>query len=173
MNSNTTDNDGIPSPKISGKKLSIIVFSGDFDKLTAAFTLATGAAAVGYEVHLFFTFWGLDAVKKKKGRAFTGKGTLARLFGFLMGGLRTAPLGRLNFCGLSPRLMRRMMRKKHVATPEELLDAAVELGIHLYLCEMAMHILGLQKGDFIHETEDVLGVASFLEISEGGRTLFI
>jgi len=54
------------------KKLSIIAFSGDFDKLTAVFTLGTGAAAVGYEVNIFFTFWGLDAIKKKQGRSFTG-----------------------------------------------------------------------------------------------------
>ena len=56
----------------SDKKLSIIAFSGDFDKLTAVFTLATGAAAVGYEVNLFFTFWGLDAIKREQGRAFVG-----------------------------------------------------------------------------------------------------
>ena len=67
------------------KKLSIIVFSGDFDKLTASFTLATGAAAVGYEVNLFFTFWGLDAIKQKQGRAFIGKDWLTKLFGFMMG----------------------------------------------------------------------------------------
>ena len=65
------------------------------------------------------------------------------------------------------------MRKKNVATLEELVEAAKVLGINLYACEMAMHILGIQKSDFIHEVKDVLGVATFLEISEGGRTLFI
>ena len=60
------------------KKLSIIAFSGDFDKLTAVFTLGTGAAAVGYEVNIFFTFWGLDALKKKQGRSFTGGNWLTR-----------------------------------------------------------------------------------------------
>ena len=60
------------------KKLSIIAFSGDFDKLTAVFTLATGAAAVGYEVNLFFTFWGLDAIKVKKGRSFVGGNWLTK-----------------------------------------------------------------------------------------------
>ena len=65
------------------------------------------------------------------------------------------------------------MRKKNVATLEELVEAAKALEINLYAWEMAMHILGLQKSDFIHEVKDVLGVATFLEISEGGRTLFI
>lgn len=158
---------------IGPKKLSIICFSGDFDKLVASFTLATGAAAVGYEVNLFFTFWGLDAIKKRKGRALVGKGFLPKLFGFFMGGLHSAPVSRLNFLGLSPILFRYLMRKKNVATLEELVEAAKVLEINMYACEMAMHILGLEKGDFIHEVKDVLGVATFLDLSEGGRTLFI
>lgn len=155
------------------KKLSIICFSGDFDKLVASFTLATGAAAVGYEVNLFFTFWGLDAIKKRKGRAPVGKGFLPKLFGFFMGGLHSAPVSRLNFLGLSPIIFRYLMRKKNVATLEELVEAAKVLEINMYACEMAMHILGLEKSDFIHEVKDVLGVATFLDLSEGGRTLFI
>ena len=101
------------------KKLSIISFSGDFDKLVATFTLATGAAAIGYEVHIFFTFWGLDAIKQKQGRAFVGTGFLPKIFGFFMGGLRSAPVSRLNFLGLSPKIFRYLMRKKNVATLEE------------------------------------------------------
>ena len=155
------------------KKLSIISFSGDFDKLVATFTLATGAAAVGYEVNIFFTFWGLDAINKEQGRAFVGTGFLPKLFGFFMGGVRSAPVSRLNFCGLSPKIFRYLMRKKNVATLEELIEAAKALEINLYACEMAMHILGLQKSDFIHEVKEVLGVTTFLDISEGGRTLFI
>ena len=79
------------------KKLSIIAFSGDFDKLTAVFTLGTGAAAVGYEVNIFFTFWGLDAIKQKQGRSFTGGNWLTKLFGFMMGGLSVTPTSRFNF----------------------------------------------------------------------------
>lgn len=157
----------------TSKKLSIIAFSGDFDKLTATFTLATGAAAVGYEVNLFFTFWGLDAVKRKRGRTFLGKGLLPRLFSFMMGGPQVAPVSRLNFFGLSPKIFRYLMRKNNVATLEELIEAAKALGINLYVCEMAMHILGLTPDDFVHEVKDVLGVATFLRLSEGGRTLFI
>ena len=155
------------------KKLSLIAFSGDFDKLTATFTLATGAAAVGYEVNIFFTFWGLDAIKRKTGRSFTGRGWLTKLFGYMMGGLSVAPTSRFNFLGIGPKLFRHLMRKSNVATLEELVEAAKALGVHLYACEMAMHVLGLQKGDFVHEVEDVLGVATFLRLSEGGQTLFI
>lgn len=90
-----------------------------------------------------------------------------------MGGLSKVPLTRLNFGGISPYLMRYMMRKKNVATLEELVEAAKVLGIGLYPCEMSMHILGLTKADFIAESKDVLGVAKFLEISEGGDRIFI
>ena len=163
----------LTNPLKEQKKLSIISFSGDFDKLVATFTLATGAAAIGYEVNIFFTFWGLDAIKQKQGRAFVGKGFLPKLFGFFMGGLKSAPVSRLNFLGLSPKIFRYLMRKKNVATLEELVEAAKVLEINMYACEMAMHILGLEKSDFIHEVKGVLGVATFLELSEGGRTLFI
>ena len=155
------------------KKLSIIAFSGDFDKLTAVFTLATGAAAVGYEVNIFFTFWGLDAIKQKQGRAALGSIWLTKIFGVMMGGLNVAPNSRFNFLGLGPWIFRKLMKKNNVATLEELVDAAKVLGVNLYACEMAMHVLGLKKEDFIPEVKDVLGVASFLKLSDGGQTLFI
>jgi thiamine biosynthesis protein ThiS len=155
------------------KKLSLISFSGDFDKLVAAFTLASGAAAVGYEVNLFFTFWGLNAIKNERGRKAIGKGFLARFFGFLQGGRNNVPLSRLNFAGLSPKLMTYMMRKRNVATLDELIDASIALNVNLYACEMSGIILGHTKDTYIPEIKEILGVAKFLEISEGGRTLFI
>lgn len=158
---------------MENKKLSLIAFSGDYDKLTAVFTLATGAAAVGYEVNIFFTFWGLDAIKQKKGRVFIGSNWLTKLFGFMMGGLSVTPNSRFNFCGIGPKIFRYLMKKNNVATLEELVEAAAALGVNMYACEMAMHVLGIQKSDFIHEVKDVLGVATFLNISEGGRTMFI
>jgi peroxiredoxin family protein len=155
------------------KKLSIISFSGNFDKTIAVFTLATGAAAVGYEVNLFFTFWGLNIIKLKKGRSALGKGILDRVFNVLMGGFRNLPLSRLNFLGISPGLMTHMMRKNNVATLPELVEAAKTLNVNFYACEMAMHILGLKKEDLIPEVKEVLGVAKFLEKAEGGEVLFI
>ena len=155
------------------KKLSIISFSGEFDKLVAAFTLASGAAAVDYEVNMFFTFWGLNVVKKKYGRSFIGKGILARIFNFLMGGRKNVPLSRLNFGGISPKLMTSMMKKRNVATLNELIEAAIALNVNLYTCEMSMQILGLEHSDYIPEIKEVLGVAKFLEYSAGGERLFI
>jgi peroxiredoxin family protein len=155
------------------KKLSLICMSGDFDKAVAVFTLASGAAAVNYDVNVFFTFWGLNVIKKKTGRNFQGKGLLDRAFNFMMGGRKNLPLSRLNFGGISPKLMTGMMRSRKVATLDELFKASLALGVNLYACEMAMHVLGLDKNDFIPEIKDVLGVATFLELSHGGETLFI
>lgn len=155
------------------KKLSIISFSGDFDKFVAAFTLASGSAAVNYEVNMFFTFWGLNIIKKKYGHRFVGKGFLANFFNFLMGGRRNVPLSRFNFWGASPRLMTYLMKKRNVATLNELIDAAIALNVNLYACEMSMNILGIKKDDYIPEVKEVLGVAKFLEYSEGGERLFI
>jgi peroxiredoxin family protein len=154
-------------------KLSIVCMSGDFDKAIAVFTLASGAAAVNYEVNLFFTFWGLNLIKRKTGRSFIGKGALARFFNFLLGGRKNLPLSRLNFAGASPPLMTRLMRSRNVATLTELFQASLALGVNFYACEMAMHVLGLQRDDFIPQVKDILGVAAFLELSQGGKTLFI
>lgn len=154
-------------------KLSIICMSGDFDKMIAVFTLASGASAVDYEVNLFFTFWGLNCIKKRTGRSLIGKGVLARLFNFLLGGRRRLPLSRLNFAGVSPFLMTGLMKQRNVATLEELFQASLALGVNFYACEMAMHVLGLTREDFIPEVKDILGVATFLELSKGGQTLFI
>ncbi len=155
------------------KKLSIVCFSGDFDKALAAFTLATGAAAVNWEVKMFFTFWGLNILKKKTGRSLIGSGILARVFNFLMGGKRNLPLSRLNFGGMSPFLMTGMMKKSNVATLDELIDAAKELNIDFVACEMAMHILGVKKEDLDGHVKDVVGVATFLDASKDGHILFI
>jgi len=155
------------------KKLSLIVFSGDFDRAVAAFTLATGAAAVNWEVNLFFTFWGLNLIKKNKGHAAIGKGILARFFNFLLGGRNNVPLSRMNFLGASPRLMTGMMRSKNVATLEELVSAAHELKVNFVACEMAMNILGITRSDLIDEVREVIGVPTFLKLSQDAQVLFI
>jgi len=155
------------------EKISLVCFSGDFDKAVAALTIASGAAAVGYEVNLFFTFWGFNIIKKKKGRSPIGKGILARFFNFLMGGRKNLPLSRLNFGGISPKLMTHMMKQRNVATLEELLQACIELGVNFYACEMSMVILGMKLDDFIPQIKEVLGVAKFLERAKGGEIIFV
>lgn len=155
------------------KSLSIICFSGEFDKAVAAFTLATGAAAVNFDVNLFFTFWGLNIIKQKPGRCFTGRGILAGIFGFLMGGRNRLPMSRHNFAGISPGLMTAMTKKQNIATLTELIESAIALGVGFYACDMSVRILGLDKDDFIPQVKETIGVAKFLELSGMGATLFI
>jgi peroxiredoxin family protein len=155
------------------KNISIVCFSGEFDKMIAAFTIATGAAATNREVTMFFTFWGLNALKKKQGRVALGKSVMARAFNFLMGGLKNLPLSRLNFFGASPRLMTGMMKQHNVATLPELVEAAHALGVKIVACEMAMRILEVEKHDLIAEVRDVVGVATFLNDSEDAHIIFI
>ncbi len=155
------------------KKLSIICFSGDFDKAAAALTMATGAAAVNWEVNLFFTFWGFNIIKIKGGHAPVGTGFLAKIFNFLMGGRKSLPLSRLNFGGVSPGLMTGMMKKQNVATLEELYQAAKDLGVNLYACEMSMNIFGMKRDDLDSAVKEVIGVPTFLKYSEDGQTIFI
>ncbi len=155
------------------KKISIVCFSGDFDKIIAAYTIATGAAATNREVTMFFTFWGLNALKKKQGHSWLGKDVLSRMFNFLMGGRKSLPLSRLNFGGISPKLMTGMMKKNNVATLPELIEAADALGIRLYACEMAMQILGVTKDDLVDSVQEVVGVATFLNESEDAHIIFI
>lgn len=158
---------------MSKKKLSIVCFSGQFDKAIAIFTLASGAAAVNYEVNLFFTFWGFNIIKKKKNRAPLGAGLMSRFFNFLMGGRNKLPLSLLNFGGLSPKLMTGLMKKRNTATLEQLYQASIDLGVNFYGCEMSMNIFKTKKEDYIDEMKDVIGVATFLKLAEGGETLFI
>jgi peroxiredoxin family protein len=162
-----------PVPLPENKRLSLICFNGEFDKLVATFTMASGAAAVGYEVSIFFTFWGLNVIRRARGRRPIGRGFFARVFNFLQGGANKLPLSRLNLGGLSPRLMTRMMRKSNVATLPELMDASIALGVNLYACEMSMSILGTQSSDFIPEVKEVIGVAKFMEYSSGGERIFV
>jgi len=156
----------------ASKKLSLICFSGEFDKAVAMFTLASGAAAVGYEVNLFFTFWGYNTIKKAKGRRPIGTGFLAKFFNFLMGGVSNLPLSHWNFFGLSPMLMTYMMKKQNVATLEELIDASIALNVNFYACEMSQVIMGTHNDDFI-KIKETLGVAKFLDLAKGGQVLFI
>jgi len=155
------------------KKFSIIVFSGDYDKAFAAFTIASGARALNYEVNLFFTFFGLNIIKKRRGHKWIGRGFLSRFFNFLMGGRNNLPLSRLNFCGMSPVLLGGLAKKLNVAGVNELIEASIKLGVNFYACETAGVILGHKKEDYIPEVKSIIGIAKFLEIQEGGQTLFI
>ena len=155
------------------RKLCIICSKGTLDMAYPGLVLANAALMEGIDVTMFFTFWGLNALKKKQGHSWLGKDFLSRVFNFLMGGKRNLPLSRLNFFGASPKLMSGMMKKNNVASLDELMEAASALGIRFYACEMSMHILGVTKEDLIDDVQEVVGVATFLNESEDAHIIFI
>jgi peroxiredoxin family protein len=153
-------------------KLTMVVFSGDMDKVFAAFLIATGAAASGMEVTMFFTFWGLKAIQKGN---LTGKGLLGKMIGLMnRGGIERVGPSRFNFGGIGRGLFKKMMRDKKVVGLSELLQTAIELDVKLYACKMSMDVMEIAREDLIDQVSGLMGVASYIkEASESGVTLFI
>ncbi len=154
-------------------KLSMIVFSGDMDKVMAAFIIATGAAASGMDVTMFFTFWGFKAIQKDG--VLTGKGLFGRMLGIMnRGGIDVIGPSRLNMGGMGRWMFKRMMKSKNVAPLKELRDLAVELGVKMMPCQMSMDVMEINCGDMIPQTTEPVGVAKFIEeANESTTTLFI
>ncbi|MFN4180771.1 MAG: DsrE/DsrF/DrsH-like family protein [Armatimonadota bacterium] len=158
--------------ELPDNRVSIIVFSGDLDKVLPAFIIATGAAAMGMEVSLFFTFWGLNVLKKRRNLA--GKGFLEKMFA-LMTPVGTEGLGvsKMNFFGIGAKMLRALMKSKQVASLEELVQMAKEMGVRIIACQMSMDVLGITK-DELWDNIEVGGVASFLaDATKSKITLFL
>jgi peroxiredoxin family protein len=155
-------------------KLSMVVLSGDMDKVMAALIIATGAAASGMEVTMFFTFWGMKAIQKDG--IMTGQSLFGSMLGFMnRGGLKAIGPSRLNMGGMGRWMFKLMMKQKGVATLDELYESAVELGVKMMPCDMSMRVMEFDpKTDFKSNVTEPVGVASFLdEASESRVTLFI
>jgi peroxiredoxin family protein len=153
-------------------KTSIVVFSGDMDKIFAAFIIATGAAASGMDVTMFFTFWGLKAIQKGN---LTGKGFLGKMIGLMnRGGIERVGPSRFNFGGIGRELFKKMMKDKNVVGLSELLETAIDLDVKLYACKMSMDVMEIAKEDLIDGVSGFMGVAGYIkEASESGVTLFV
>jgi len=153
-------------------RVAMVVFSGDLDKAIAAFIIATGAAAMGMEVSMFFTFWGLNAVKKQK--VFAGKNVIEQGFtAMLPGGLGQTGLSQMNYFGAGAKIMRRLMKQHDVSSPEELFGLAQELGVRMVVCDMSRELLGVTDAELIDGLETG-GVATFLaDAARAKVTLFI
>ena len=153
-------------------RLAMVVFSGDLDKTIAALIIATGAASLGMETSMFFTFWGLNAVKKQK--VYSGKNLLEQGFtAMLPGGLGQMGLSQMNFFGAGAQIIRKLMRDHGVASVEELFDLARELGVRMVVCDMSRELLGVRDEELVTGL-DHGGVATFLgDAARAKVTLFI
>lgn len=157
----------------SHDKKTIIVFSGDLDKAIAAFTIATGAAAMGSQVTMFFTFWGLNILRRPE-KVSTKKGLIEKMFEIMMPrGPERLGLSKMNFLGLGPRLMKLVMKKKNVQSLSQLIEMARDLGVKMIACTMSMDVMGITEEELVPGLE-FAGVATYLaEASEAGVNLFI
>jgi peroxiredoxin family protein len=157
------------------ERISIVVFSGDLDKVLAAFIIATGAVAMGMEAVMFFTFWGTPVLRDSKKEA-GGKDLMGKMFGFMLPKGRDAiKLSKMNMGGMGTSMMKSLMKKKNVASLGEMFEMAAELGVKIYICEMSMSLMGFKKEEFIdYPNLEYVGVATFLEQAKNSKVqLFI
>jgi peroxiredoxin family protein len=155
----------------TANKLSMVVFSGDMDKLDAAFIIATGAAAMGMEVTMFFTFWGLQAIRKP---VRNGSSLFGKMLGVFLKDINGVGPSKLNMGGMGRWMFKKMMRGKNVASLAELRQMAIDLGVRLQACQMSLDVMEIKREDLIDGVEDVVGVAAFLEnAAQSKTTLFI
>ncbi|WP_018752819.1 FAD-dependent oxidoreductase [Paenibacillus sanguinis] len=166
---NQTDNPQAPRPEGT----SMIVFSGDLDKAIASFIIANGAAASGKKVTLFFTFWGLN-ILRKPANIKVNKGLVGRMFGAMMPrGSRMLPLSRMNMFGLGAKMIRDVMKHNQVSSLEELMDSAMRHGVEIVACQMSMDVMGLHKEELIDGVK-IGGVGYYLgKADQSGINLFI
>jgi len=151
----------------------MVLFSGDFDKVMACFIIASGALAMGKEVSLFVTFWGLDAIKKPSFKT-AGRKVLERMILWMRpkGPLKLGT-SKMNFGGIGPRLFRYMMGKKNVEPLPSLIEMSQALGIKIIACQMSMDVMGIRKEELIDGIR-IGGVATYLSAADRSRVnLFI
>jgi peroxiredoxin family protein len=153
--------------------LSMIVFSGDLDKVLAAFILANGAAVMDKPVTMFFTFWGLNVLRKGES-VHVKKGLVEKMFGRMMPrGVDKLKLSKMNMAGMGTMMMKRVMAQKNVYSLPRLMQEAQDAGVRLVACTMSMDIMGITKDELIDGVE-YGGVASFLDAADrSNTTLFI
>lgn len=158
----------------AAKKMAMIAWSSDLDRVWPQLILATTAAASGLEVDVFFTFWGLRVLQRNDVR-FTGSNWMQKAESMMdAGGTKRLKLGKLHFGGAGTKMIKSLAKQYKVASPTELLSMAMDLGVRLYPCQMTMDLYGLRKEDFIEGLQPPIGAASFIDMaSDADISMFI
>ena len=156
------------------EKLTMVVFSGDLDRALAAFIVATTAASMGMDVTMFFTFWGLNIIKKNEG-GIKSKGLMRKMLNFLnRGGSKRLKLSKFNMLGMGTWMMKKLMKDIKHPSIDELITMAREMGVKLVACTTTLGVMGIPEDSFRSEVENVAGAAYFLgEARQSTTTLFI
>jgi peroxiredoxin family protein len=158
--------------QMAENRVALVVFSGDLDRVLAAFVIATGAAAMGQQVSMFFTFWGLSVLKKET--QLSGKTLFQKMMALMSpGSSQSLPVSKMNYFGVGAKMLRSMMKHANVNSLEEMISLARELGVRMIACEMSRDVMGIKESELVGGLE-CGGVASFLADALKSRTsLFI
>lgn len=163
----------LTAPEKKSGGLVIFAWSGDLDRVWPTLILANTAAAAGKPVTVFFTFWGLFPLVRND-RGITGQGWMQKMLAMMnRGGTAHLKLSKMNFFGMGPAMMKTLAKHYKVASPQELLETAIDMGVKLIPCQMTMDLMGLKKDDLIDGLQEPAGAATALEATEGATTLFI
>ncbi len=156
------------------EKVTLAILSGDLDKAQAAFNIAIGAASMGMDVSMFFTFWGLNIIRKEKASS-SSKSLLKRMMGLLnKGGANRLKISKFNMLGIGTRIMKKFMKENEMPTVEEMIKLSKDLGVKLIACTTTMGVMDISKDSLIDEVDKLAGVATFLaDAKESEVNLFI
>jgi peroxiredoxin family protein/TusA-related sulfurtransferase len=151
----------------------LVVFSGDLDKALASFIIANGAAAMGKKVTMFFTFWGLNILRKEE-QVPVKKSLIHRMLGWMMPrGSKNLQLSQMNMLGIGAKMMKYVMKNKNVTSLENLISEAMASGIEIVACQMSMDVMGFQQEELIPGVK-IGGVGYYLgEAEDSNVNLFI
>lgn len=160
------------NPTVKDNK-TMVVFSGDLDKAIASFIIANGAASMGKKVTMFFTFWGLNILRKHE-KVSVQKGLMDKMFGFMMPrGSKRLKLSKMNMMGMGGKMIRKVMKNKNITSLEDLIQSAIDSGIEIVACQMSMDVMGLKKEELIDGVK-IGGVGYYLgEAEDSNVNLFI
>lgn len=156
------------------EKVTMVVFSGELDRALAAFIIATTAASMGMEVTMFFTFWGLNIIKKNEG-SLKSKGWMLKMLNMMnRGGTKRLALSKLNMMGMGTAMIKKMMKGCNMLSIDELIALAKEMDVKLIACTTTCGLMGLSEDSFRSEVTTSAGAAYFLgEATQSKATLFI
>jgi peroxiredoxin family protein len=156
------------------KRMAMVCWSNDLDRVWPVLILATTAAASGFEVDVFFTFWGLRVLQRND-RRVTGKNLMQKMESVVdHGGTEHLKLGKMHMGGMGTMMIKKLADQYKVATPSDLLEMAIDVGVRLWPCQMTMDLYGLTRDDFIDGLQASVGAASFIDMAaKADITMFI
>ncbi len=172
-NQNSTDKGSNLVDASNGNNKNIIVFSGDLDKAIASFIIANASAAMGRKVSMFFTFWGLNILRKPE-KMSVKKDIISRMFGLMMPrGSKKLGLSKMNMGGIGPKMIRSVMKNKNIDSLESLIQASIDNGIELVACTMSMDVMGIKMEELIDGVKPGGAAAMLANAEESDMSLFI